>query len=84
MKETLEEAIKPKVIQRIISSTDAQTASKEILELFNKWQSERMYSEEDIREAFKIGHKVARQGSYNSITEQEDFEKWFSQFKKGQ
>lgn len=45
------------------------------------WQAERMYSEEDMREAFRIGHKSARQGSYNAITEQEDFEKWFEQFK---
>lgn len=48
MKETLEEIIKPKDIQRIISSTDAQTASIEIVELFAKWQAERMYSEVDL------------------------------------
>ena len=47
-----------------------------------KWQAEKMYSEEELREAFKIGHRCARQGSYNDITEQEDFNKWFEQFKK--
>jgi hypothetical protein len=47
-----------------------------------KWQSERMYSEEELREAFKQGHSSARKGSYNQITEQEDFDKWFEQFKK--
>ena len=47
------------------------------------WQAERMYSEEDMREAFKQGHKSARSmGSYNDITEQEDYNKWFEQFKK--
>jgi hypothetical protein len=47
------------------------------------WQAERMYSEEDMREAFKQGHKSARaMGSYNDITEQEDYNKWFEQFKK--
>lgn len=43
-KETLEE-VKPKDIQRIISSTDAQTASIEIVTLFTKLQQERRYSE---------------------------------------
>jgi len=55
-----------------------------------KWQMERMYSEEDMRKAFKIGHQCARQGSYNDITEQEDYDKWkelgypinFEQYKK--
>jgi len=47
------------------------------------WQAERMYSEEDMREAFKQGHKSARaMGSYNDITEQEDYNRWFEQFKK--
>jgi len=42
-----------------------------------------MYSEEDIRESFRQGHKSSQaMGSYNSITEQEDFDKWFEQFKK--
>jgi len=39
------------------------------------------YSEEELREAFKIGHRCARQGSYNDITEQEDFNKWFEKIK---
>jgi hypothetical protein len=53
-------------------------------------EQEIMYTEEDMRKAFSIGHKCARQGSYNAITEQEDFDKWkregypinFEQFKK--
>ena len=43
--------MKPKDIQRIISSTDAQTASIEIVELFSKYQEEqdkKLYSEEDM------------------------------------
>jgi hypothetical protein len=51
-----------------------------------KWQQEQdknKYSEEDMREAFRQGHKSARaMGSYNNITEQEDYNKWFEQFKK--
>ena len=38
--------IKPKDIQRIIASTNAQTASIEILQLFTQLQAERLYSEE--------------------------------------
>lgn len=41
-----------------------------------KWQAQRMFTEEDMRKAFKIGHQCARQGSYNDITEQEDYDKW--------
>jgi len=40
-----------------------------------KWQSERMYSEEDMREAFKGGGKI-------SWTDIDDFNEWFEQFKK--
>ena len=38
-----------------------------------KWQSERMYSEEDMEEAFENGLKR----SFDS-----DFDRWFEQFKK--
>ena len=49
--------MKPKDIQRIISSTDAQTASIEIVELFSKYQEEqdkKLYSEEDMIEFGEI------------------------------
>ena len=38
-----------------------------------KWQAERMYSEEDMEEAFENGLKR----SFDS-----DFDRWFEQFKK--
>ena len=79
MKETLEEAIKPKVIQRIISSTDAQTASKEILELFNKWQSERMY---ELMEEYSFYCLMCSAEKTLKIPLSPKY--WFSQFKKGQ
>ena len=40
-----------------------------------KWQAERMYSKEDMREAFKGGGKI-------SWTDIDDFNEWFEQFKK--
>jgi hypothetical protein len=41
-----------------------------------KWQSERMYSEEDLRKAFHVGRLY--QGREGDTT----FEEWFEQFKK--
>ena len=49
-----------------------------------KWQAERMYSEEDLKEAFKGGGKM----SWTDIEQESqepyyyDFKEWFKQFKK--
>lgn len=47
-----------------------------------KWQAERMYSEEDLRQAFRDGqsnmHYSDNFGLDSSLTEQQ----WFEQFKK--
>jgi hypothetical protein len=56
--------VKPKDIQRIISSTDAQSASIEILQLFTQSQAERMYSEEDVARAFNEGSAKSTMGDY--------------------
>lgn len=70
MKETLEE-----VAERFrFSFTDAYDIDKFAKECFiegAKWQSERMYSEEDLKNAFFV-----------FPDEWESFEEWFSQFKK--
>jgi hypothetical protein len=55
---------------------------REIFSKGAKWHAERMYSEEDMRESFRQGHISAKAGSYNSITEQEDYNEWFEKFKK--
>ena len=73
-KETLKE-VKPKDIQRIIASTNAQTASIEILQLFTQLQAKRRYSEEDLMEAWHNGMK-SDNGFFGS------FKQWFEQFKK--
>jgi hypothetical protein len=45
-----------------------------------KWQAERMYSEEDLREAFKSCYTPF---SFDRIGDlEQDFNKWFEQFKK--
>jgi hypothetical protein len=67
----------------IPSTHDCNQANKQ--EGFIKgaeWQAKKMFNKEDIRKAFKQGHSSARKGSYNQITEQEDFDIWFEQFKK--
>ena len=48
-----------------------------------KWQAERMYSEAEVKSAFKIGFNIG----YGSPVQELDFknehcEKWFKQFKK--
>jgi hypothetical protein len=85
--ETLKE-IKPKDIQRIISSTDAQTASIEIIELFTKWQAERSYSEKEVLELLQkalthknngeTGNLITAQGEIRTA----NFYSWFEQNKK--
>ena len=48
-----------------------------------EWQQERMYSEEDLKEAFEAGHKKGFSGYPNTENWKElPFEKWFEQFKK--
>ena len=41
-----------------------------------KWQSERMYSEEDLRETFNIARHIGR----NNIAY--EFDEWFNRHKK--
>jgi hypothetical protein len=49
-----------------------------------KWQAKKMYSEEDLKEAFKDGGKM----SWTDINQETqepyyyDFNEWFKQFKK--
>ena len=47
-----------------------------------KWQAERMYSKEHLKEAFEAGHKKGFSGYPNKENWKElPFEKWFEQFK---
>jgi len=45
-----------------------------------KWQAERMYSEEDMREAFKANYTPFSATNIGDV--EQDFQKWFEQFKK--
>lgn len=74
--ETLEE-VKPKDIQRIISSTDAQTASIEIVTLFTKLQQEQMYSEEEVYSIMRMCLGMKESGKTDT-----EIVEYFEQYKK--
>jgi hypothetical protein len=69
-------------IRQIINTTNSTTMGSRLkqtafLEFINgaKWQADRMYSEEDLKEAFRGGRKT-------SWIKTDSFEEWFEQFKK--
>ena len=85
MKETLEEAAeKYAEIYRCPATNGNEYCKHDIISAFNngaKWQAERGYTEEDLREAFKQSRqcKIFEKDMppvYNK------FEDWFEQFKK--
>ena len=48
-----------------------------------KWQQERMYSEEDMKQAFKVGFSIGYGSDVHSIDDKNrTFEKWFERNKK--
>jgi len=72
-KETLEEAAKQYAKQYALSTRHISHIG---FEDGAKWQAERMYSEEDLREAYMVGkHGGTTQVYY-------EFKEWFEQFKK--
>ena len=86
MKETLEEAMN----ENGYHDQANDTLWREGVLFGAKWQQERMYSEEDLREAFKSGRMVENyKGEWEETYSDEmtsckyvDFNKWFEQFKK--
>ncbi len=47
-----------------------------------KWQAERMYSEEDLREAFSQGEDNMDYSDNYGWTSKQTVQQWFEQFKK--
>jgi hypothetical protein len=47
-----------------------------------KWQQERSYSEEELKEAFMVGHNICRCITDNRDEAKEYFREWFNIFKK--
>lgn len=76
--ETLEEVVHEMLVDygiKSIGQSIGVLTVKKLMVNMAKWQAERMYSEEDMREAFKGGGKI-------SWTDIDDFNEWFEQFKK--
>jgi hypothetical protein len=57
-----------------------KTTYKHGFEFGAKWQQERMYSEEDLKEAFRSNYTPF--SATNTGDFDEDFDRWFEQFKK--
>jgi hypothetical protein len=79
-KETIEEfALRN---SKYTNHLNINTQKQEAIILGAKWQAEKMYSEEDLREAFRQGQdNMDYSDTYgwdSKLTEQE----WFEQFKK--
>ena len=81
--ETLEELYLNQLINEISRGflLDKKTA-KEVAIKYSKWQQEqdkKMYSEEDLREAFESNYDSQNYGNSNL---EDDFKEWLEQFKK--
>ena len=88
MKDTLEEAAKSNYEDKTarIPVPTSHWINSEFLQIQNfkegaNWQQERMYSEEDLREAFKQSRQ-AKIFEKDMPPVYENFEQWFEQFKK--
>jgi hypothetical protein len=86
-KETLEDAAKNYIkgddlttfVQRAFFIAGAKSdAAKDYW--YSKWQKERMYSEEDLKQAFRAGED-SKEDEINGDGET-PFEQWFEQFSK--
>ena len=85
-KETIEEAAEKYInddLELYESLVDGHISYNIGVDLLNnlfkagaKWQAERMYSEEDMREAYMVGKHGGTTQTYY------EFKEWFEQFKK--
>ena len=74
--ETLEEVAERISKEHYVDQSDYWAIGVDSFKRGAKWQQERMYSEEDMREAYMVGkHGGTTQVYY-------EFKEWFKQFKK--
>jgi hypothetical protein len=77
-KEILEEAA-----ERLVNRPYGDVVSKSSFIAGAKWQAERMYSEEELKSAFKIGFNIGYGSPVSELDlKQQHCDKWFKQFKK--
>ena len=80
-KETLEEAAER--LFRNESGDMSKYRARNIAIELAKWQAERMYSEEELKSAFKIGFNIGYGSPVSELDlKEEHCTKWFEQFKK--
>jgi hypothetical protein len=76
IQETLEEAMESYLDSPLPHSY------KRAVEFGANWQQERMYSEEDMKSAFKVGFSIGYGSDVHAIDEKNrTCEEWFEQFK---
>jgi uncharacterized protein YneR len=83
--ETLEEAAENKFgkVNPTLGKSDYRMGYESGLIAGAKWQQERMYSEEEIKSAFKIGFNIGYGSPVSELDlKQQHCDKWFEQFKK--
>ena len=85
--ETLEEAAEkeyPIKIESIMEGYhDVNSYQRNAFIQGAKWQQERIYSEEDMKSAFKVGFSIGYGSDVHAIDEKnKTCEEWFEQFKK--
>jgi hypothetical protein len=84
--ETFEEAGKyfiENTMKYCFTSSETKTVANRLLKCIEfgaKWQQERMYSEEDLKEGFRSNYTPF--SATNTGDFDEDFDRWFKQFKK--
>ena len=61
---------------------DAPSCAYELEQLFLKWQQEKMYSEEDLRQAFRDGQENINYSETYGLDSKLTEHEWFEQFKK--
>lgn len=86
-KETLEEVAQWVIDNRYAKSELEKVSDFEmyntIIDKCSKWQQERSYSEEEIKQAFKVGFSIGYGSDVHAIDEKNrTCEEWFNKFKK--
>ena len=84
--ETLEEVAHEMLVDygiKSIGQSIGVLTVKKLMVNMAKWQAERIYSEEDMKSAFKVGFSIGYGSDVHAIDEKNrTCEEWFEQFKK--
>ena len=81
--ETLEQAAQYYISTEYYDTLKLYPISKHSFIDGAKWQAEKMYSEDELKSAFKIGFNIGYGSPVSELDlKQEHCDKWFEQFKK--